>query len=132
MFIRFVKVVLILASFIFTSGFVPFISLVGPGLTIVSSGNVYKAGTQYLIDQHIKNTTGRNSLVFFKDEVKKQHEKNNFDEDLRNLVEMRVEIVHKKLAQQNKKKDFNKDFIKLIEKRVEIARAKIGKININQ
>ena len=104
MFIRFVKVVLILASFIFTSGFVPFISLVGPGLTIVSSGNVYKAGTQYLIDQHIKNTTGRNSLVFFKDEVKKQHEK----------------------------KDFNKDFIKLIEKRVEIARAKIGKININQ
>ena len=104
MFIRFVKVVLILALFIFTSGFVPFISLVGPGLTIVSSGNVYKAGTQYLIDQHIKNTTGRNSLVFFKDEVKKQHEKNNFDEDLRNLVEMRVEIVHKKLAQQNKKK----------------------------
>ena len=116
----------------FTTGFLPFSALLGPGITIVSSGNVYKATAQLIIDNEIKSKTGKNSLAYVKEEVKKQHKKNNFKEDFKNLVEMRVKSVHKKLVQQNEKKYLNKDFIQLVEKRFKIVRTKIDKININQ
>ena len=44
MYMKFVKIALLLISFVFTTGFLPFATLMGPGLTIASSGNVYKAG----------------------------------------------------------------------------------------
>ncbi len=132
MFKRFVKIGLVLSLFMFTTGFLPFSALVGPGITIASSGNVYKATAQLLIDQEIKNKTGKNSLAYVKQEVEKQQKKNYFNEDFKNLVEMRVKIAHEKIVQQNKKEDLDKDFIQLVEKRIRIAKTKIVKIKINQ
>ncbi len=40
------------------------------GMTIFSSGNFYKAGAQYLIDQSVKKETGKNTLIFIGDEIK--------------------------------------------------------------
>ena len=131
MFGRFVKISLILSLFIFTTGFLPFSALVGPGITIASSGNVYKATAQLLIDHEIKNKTGKNSLAHVKDEVKK-HQKNNLDRSLRNLIEIRVKIAHKKIIEQNKKKNLNKDLILIVEERIRIAKSKIDKTKINQ
>jgi hypothetical protein len=37
-----------------TTGFIPIFSLIGPGVTVLSSGNIYKAGTQYLLDHTMK------------------------------------------------------------------------------
>ena len=132
MFEKTVKIILILSLFMFTTGFLPFSALVGPGITIVSSGNVYKATAQLLIDHEVKNKTGKNSFVYVKEEVEKQHQRNNINEDLKNLVEMRVKKIHKKILQQNKKKVLNKDFIQLVEKRVRIVRTKIDNVKINQ
>ena len=90
MFGKLVKIYLILSLFIFTAGFVPFSALLGPGITIVSSGNVYKATAQLLIDHEVKSKTGKSSLTYVKEEVEKQNQKNNLDKSLKNLVEMRV------------------------------------------
>ena len=132
MFEKTVKIILILSLFMFTTGFLPFSALVGPGITIASSGNVYKATAQLLIDYEVKNKTGKNSLAYVKEEVEKQHQKNNFNEDLKNLVEKRVKITHKKILMQNEKKVLNKDFIQLVEKRIRIVRTKIDNVKINQ
>ena len=125
---RLVKIGLILSLFVFSTGFMPLPSLIGPGLTIASSGNVYKATLQILIDHEIKNKTGKNSLTYVKEEVKKQHKKDNLQKDLKNLIEIRVKIAHEKIIQQNLSKDLNKEFIQLVEKRIRIAKNKI-KIN---
>ena len=103
MIIRFYKIILILTSFIFLTGFLPFAALFGPGLTIASCGNVYKAGAQFLFDRHVKKTTGKNSLSFVTEEVVKKNKKNNLNAELKELVETRIKIVHKKLAKQNSK-----------------------------
>ena len=117
MIVRFIKIVLLLTSFVFATGFLPFAALFGPALTVATSGNVYKAGAQFLLDQHLQNKTGKNSFAYVKEEVAKQNKKENFDADLIKLIETRVKIVHTKIAQQNEVYNSNKDFIQLIEKR---------------
>ena len=63
MIFRMFKIFTILISFIFLTGFTPLISIVGPGVTAITSGNIYKASMQFMIDQGIKKKTGKNSLM---------------------------------------------------------------------
>ena len=94
---RYAKIVLILISFLFTTGFLPFIALVGPATTIFTSGNVYKASAQFIIDQSIKKKTGKNSLTLVKEEIEKQENNRNLNKELRKLVEKRIKIARQKL-----------------------------------
>ena len=126
MILRFVKIVFILVSFVFTTGFIPFAALLGPGLTIVSSGNIYKASAQFLIDHQIKGKTGKNSLTHVKEEMTKHGKKEDLKADLKKLIETRVKIAHTKIAQQNEINSLNKDLIQLVEKRIKIVRKKLN------
>ena len=53
MFLKYMKIVVILISFIFLTGFLPFITLLGPGYTVATSGSFYKASAQYFINKSI-------------------------------------------------------------------------------
>ena len=118
---RLFKIFTILVSFLFLTGFTPLISIIGPGFTVITSGNIYKATAQYLIDQSIKKQTGKNSLTLVKEELDKNSQKNKFDQELRQLVEKRIKLTRKKLDDQNLQK--------LVKKRINITRAKL---NINK
>ena len=118
--------------FIFLTGFLPIASLLGPGLTIISSGNVYKAGAQIMIDHTIKKKTGKNSLTLVKEEVVKQNEKRDLNRELKKLVKKRIEITRKIIAEQNNQKIFNRGLKKLVAKRFETAQKKINFKKINQ
>ena len=125
MILKFLRVIFLITSFVFLSGFLPFASLLGPGVTIVSSGNVYKAGIQYIIDSTIKQKTGKNSLALVKDEVRKQNNKRDFNQEFKKLVEKRIALTHKKLIKQNNQKKFNEGLKRLIEKRFAIVQKKL-------
>ena len=56
---------LLLVSFFFLTGFVPLASIIGPGVTVLTSGNIYKATAQFMIDQSIKKKTKGNVLNIF-------------------------------------------------------------------
>ena len=94
---KFIKIAVMLVSFIFLTGFIPFISILGPSFTAVTSGNIYKASAQFLIDQSIKKKTGKNSLALVKEEIDKKNQQNKLNEDLRQLVEKRIKMTRKKL-----------------------------------
>ena len=97
MIFRFFKITVIFISFIFLTGFIPLLSLLGPGLTAVSSGNIYKAGAQYMFNKTIKDTTGKNSLSYVKETIEKNNEKRNFNQELMEIVERRIKLTRKKL-----------------------------------
>ncbi|MDB3888655.1 hypothetical protein N9341_03865 [Candidatus Pelagibacter sp.] len=97
MLLKFVKIIFFCISFTFLTGFLPFLSLIGPGLTVVSSGNIAQAGVQYILNESIKEKTGKDSLAFFKDEIDKKNNKKDFNIELRNLVEKRIKLVRKKM-----------------------------------
>ena len=121
---RFVKITVILISFYFLTGFVSFVSIIGPSVTAITSGNMYKAGAQFLIDRKIKKETGKNTLALVKEEIDKKNPQNKFNEDLRQLVEKRIKITRKKLDDQNLKR--------LVKKRINITRAKLNINNITR
>ncbi len=129
---RVLKISLILTSFIFLSGFLPFSAFVGPGITVASTGNVYKASVQYLIDNQVKNKTGKNSLTYVKDEVTKHNKQENLNNDLKKLIETRVKETHKKLIKQTKENNSNKEFRQLVEKRIKLVSKKLDIKKINQ
>ena len=121
---RLFKIFTILVSFLFLTGFVPFVSILGPGVTVLTSGNVYKATAQFIIDQSIKKKTGKNSLTLVKEELDKRENKNEFNEELRNLVEKRIKMTRQKLEEQ--------ELRKLVKKRIHITRSIINLNNTTQ
>jgi len=121
---RFFKILTFIVSFFFLTGFVPFASIIGPGVTVLTSGNIYKATAQFLIDQSIKKKTGKGSLTLVKEELDKKSQKNKFNDELRQLVEKRIKITRKKLDNQN--------FQKLVKKRINITRSIINLNNTTQ
>tara|TARA_Y100000591_G_C21618404_1_gene586541 strand:+ start:259 stop:633 length:375 start_codon:yes stop_codon:yes gene_type:complete len=121
---RFFKILTILVSFFFLTGFTPLVSILGPGVTVLTSGNIYKATAQLIIDQSIKKKTGKNSLTLIKEELDKKGKKNEFQEEFKNLVEKRIKLTRKKLNEQ--------EFKKLVKKRIKITRKIIKSNSISQ
>ena len=121
---RFFKILTLIVSFFFLTGFVPIATIIGPGVTILTSGNIYKATAQFMIDQSIKKKTGKNSLTLVKEGINKQNQKNKFDNEFRQLVEKRIKITQKKLENQNLQK--------LLKKQIKITRSIINLNNTTQ
>ena len=93
-----VKILTIIVSFLFLTGFViPITALLGPAATIFSSGNVYKAGVQLIFDQTVQKKTGKNSLTLVKDEIEKKRSTNDLNNKLKILVENRINLVRSQI-----------------------------------
>ena len=122
--LRLFKILTFIVSFFFLTGFVPFASIIGPGVTVFTSGNIYKATAQFMIDQSIKKKTGKDSLTLVKEEIGKKNKKNKFNDELRQLVKKRIMITRKKLDNQNLQK--------LVKKRINITRSIINLNNTTQ
>ncbi len=132
MILKFLRIITLITSFVFLSGFVQLASLFGPGVTIVSTGNFYKAGAQFLIDSEVKKKTGKNSLAYLTEEVTKQDKKNQFDKEFKQMLEKRIAVAIKKIDEQNNYKKENDDLIRLVEKRISIFQKELNLENINQ
>ena len=122
------RILTIILSFFFLTGFVPILSIVGPSVTALTSGNIYKARAQFIVNQRIEKETGKNSLTLIKEtlveETDKKIEYNSFEEDLRQLVESRIKMTKQKLDNQNLQK--------LLKKRIELTRSMLNLNNITQ
>tara|TARA_B100000242_G_scaffold35408_1_gene21062 strand:+ start:332 stop:724 length:393 start_codon:yes stop_codon:yes gene_type:complete len=130
MILKLLRIFIIIISFFFLTGFISVFSILGPSVTAITSGNLYKAGAQFIINQSIEKETGKNSLTFIKEEINKNlikdeiKKNNSFNEDLRQLVEKRIKITRQKLENQNLKK--------LVKKRIIVTRSKLNLNNTNQ
>ena len=132
MVLRFLKISLFFSSFLFLTGFVPLPAVLGPALTAATSGNLLKATAQLVFDNEFKKKTGKSSLGYITEEVSKNNQENRINKEFKDLIERRVEIVHKKLVDQNNESKIIKDFKLLVEKRVELTHKKLKQQKINQ
>ena len=125
---RLFRILTVIVPFFFLTGFVPIFSFIGPGVTALTSGNVYKASAQFIINQRIEKETGKNSLTLIKETLVEEKDikikTNSFDEDLRQLVETRIKMTRQKLDNQNLQK--------LLKKRIEVTRSILDLNNITQ
>ena len=126
---KLIRILLVILSFIFLTGFVPILSFVGPGVTALTSGNFVKASAQFIVNHGIERETGKNSLTIIKEtlikeEANKEIKKNSFEDDLRQLVETRIKMTRQKLDNQNLQK--------LLKKRIEVTRSILDLNNTTQ
>ena len=122
------RILTVILSFFLLTGFVPILSFVGPGVTILTSGNIYKASAQFLSNQRIEKATGKNSITLMQETLVEETDKkikiNSFDEDLTQLVETRIKMTRQKLD--------NHNLQKLLKKRIKVTRSILDLNNTTQ
>ena len=94
---KFLKTSFLFLSLIFLNGCLQSTAILGPGVTLVSTGNVAQATFQYAANSAIKNETGKDALTLVKDAVEEDHKKRKFRRDFKNIVEKRVLKARKKI-----------------------------------
>ena len=129
MILKFLRICLYLSLFLFLTGFVHLPAVMGPAITVATSGNLAKATAQLVFDYQFKKKTGKSSLGYITEEVSKNNKENQINEDFKNLIENRVKIVHQKLNDQNK---LDKEFKLLVEKRVKLTHKRLIQQKISQ
>ena len=82
----------ILLSFIFLSGCFQSSALLGPGMTIISTGNIVQAGFQYGANTAIKKETGKYPITHFKETVETTNGTNSFIADIKQFIEGLKEV----------------------------------------
>ncbi|MDC1178067.1 hypothetical protein OAT26_02570 [Candidatus Pelagibacter sp.] len=95
---KFLKVSFIFFSLIFLNGCLQSTALLGPGVTVVSTGNVLQAGLQYGANTAIKNETGKNTLEHLQEVIESQSKDEKFKVKFIDLVEKKFELTRKKLT----------------------------------
>ena len=77
-------------------------ALIGPAITVATTGNVYQAGITYGTNEAFKRETGKNALNYVNEIVElSNNKKTKIDEDFIVLVETRINKTRKKLIKQN-------------------------------
>ena len=94
---KFKKIYLLVLISIFLSGCIQSTALLGPGVTIATTGNVLQAGFQYGANSAIKNETGKDVITHLKNAVDDEQENKKFEKKIRNFTQNTIERVKKNL-----------------------------------
>ena len=94
---KILKIFFITFCLIFLSGCFQTTSLLGPGVTVATSGNVFQAGLQYGANTALKNETGKDVVTHIKDKVEEKNKEKKFRAQLKKLIENRIESTRQKL-----------------------------------
>ena len=94
---KFKKIYLLVLIFIILSGCMQSTALLGPGVTIATTGNIMQAGLQYGANTAIKKETGKDALTHLKSAVETEKNSQKLDKKIINFTQNTIDKVKKKL-----------------------------------
>ena len=94
---KILKTFFVIFILVILSGCIQTTSLLGPGITVATTGNVLQAGLQYGANTALKKETGKDVLTHIKDAVDEKNEEKKLHVKLKQLIESRIEITRQKL-----------------------------------
>ena len=94
---KFQKIYFLAIIFIFLSGCIQSTALLGPGVTLATTGNAMQAGLQYGANTAIKNETGKDVLTHLKDVVEEEQDNKKLELKIKDIATNTIEKVKKKL-----------------------------------
>ena len=94
---KFKKIYFLVLISIFLSGCIQSTALLGPGVTIATTGNIMQAGLQYGANTAIKNETGKDAITHLKDAVNEEQDSQKIEEKIRNITKNTIDKVKRKL-----------------------------------
>ena len=94
---KYLKIYFLIVISISLSGCIQSTALLGPGVTIATTGNVMQAGFQYGAHTAIKNETGKDVITHLKDVVEEEQGNKKLEQKIKDIVANTFEQVKKKL-----------------------------------
>ena len=113
LFMRKQNIILYLILYIFLTGCLQTTAMIGPAITLTSTGNISQAGMTFFTNKAIKDETGMNTLDFASKEIDEGKNKKEVDDNfnINNnfiiLVKNNFDKARKIILMQNQSKTFN-------------------------
>jgi len=93
---KFSKILFTLFLIIFLNGCIQTASLLGPGVTVATTGNIMQAGFQYGANTAIKKETGKGTLEHIKDAVDNENKNKKFKLKISELIKKKTQNIKQK------------------------------------
>ena len=94
---KFKKIYFLILISIMLTGCIQSTALLGPSITVATTGNIMQAGLQYGANTAIKNETVKDALTHLKDIVEEEQDIQKFENKIKDLAKNTIDRVKKKL-----------------------------------
>ena len=94
------KIFFFIGILIFLNGCMQSTAMVGPTMTLVSTGNIYQAGLTLGANKAIENETGMTASEHLNKKIKKKNKENKFEKKLLALIKSNYEKTRRTLLSQ--------------------------------
>ena len=101
------RIFLYIISVGFLSGCVQTTAMVGPVITIASTGNISQAGLTFFTNKAVEEETGMDTVTYVSKKIEQQNSKTKLKRDFKKLVETNFIKTREKLIFEDKSDTFN-------------------------
>ena len=92
---------------IILSGCAQSTAMIGPAITLASSGNMSQAGLTFFTNKAVEKETGRDTVSYVSKKIEQQNTKTKLRRDFKNLVKTNFVKTRKKLILEDQSNIFN-------------------------
>ena len=100
------KILVFIVSGLILSGCAQSTAMLGPAITLASSGNVSQAGLTFVTNKAVEKETGMDTVSFVTNKIEKQNSKNRLKRDFKKLVQNNFEKTREILILQDQSNIF--------------------------
>lgn len=101
------KILIYIVSTAILSGCAQSTAMLGPAITLVSTGNVSQAGITFFTNKVVEKETGMNTVSFVSSKIEQNSSKTRIRREFKELVETNFEKTRQKLISQDQSNIFN-------------------------
>ena len=101
------KILIYIIALIVLSGCVQSTAMVGPAITIASTGNLSQAGISYFTNKAVEEETGMDTVTYVSKKIENKNSENKLKREFKTLVETNFEKTRQKLILQDQTNTFN-------------------------
>ena len=101
------KLLICILMGIILSGCAQSTAMLGPAITLASSGNVSQAGLTFFTNKAVEKETGMDTVAFVSNKIDEQNSKTKLKREFKNLVETNFVKTREKLILEDKSNIFN-------------------------
>ena len=101
------KIIIYIFTGFILSGCAQSTAMIGPAITLASSGNISQAGLTFFTNKAVEKETGMDAVSYVSNKIEEQNSKTKLRREFKNLVEVNFIKTREKLILQDKSNTFN-------------------------
>tara|TARA_B100000929_G_scaffold22058_1_gene16608 strand:- start:202 stop:519 length:318 start_codon:yes stop_codon:yes gene_type:complete len=101
------RILIYIVSTAILSGCAQSTAMLGPAITLASTGNVSQAGIAFFTNKVVEKETGMNTVSFVSSKIEQNGSKTRIRREFKELVETNFEKTRQKLISQDQSNIFN-------------------------